>query len=79
MFVPLISEIRFGEVVIAGGVCQLLSRQLSLCEEMQLGLVTAAYQGIATLLNTRQRAFAKVRFNEISVTKANSDTEQLVQ
>ena len=42
--------------------------QLSLCEEMQLGLVTAAYQGIATLLNTRQRAFAKVRFTEISVT-----------
>lgn len=47
---------------------------------MQLGLVTAAYQGIATLLNTRQRALAKVRFSirtiesvltEISVTRAN--------
>ena len=30
---------------------------------MQLGLVTAAYQGIATILNknTRQRALTKVR------------------
>ena len=49
---------------------------------MQLGLVTAAYQGIATLLNTRQRVIAKVRSTLesfcaeiICVTKANSDSE----
>ena len=43
------------------GSCPTSSRQLSRWQEMQLRLVTAAYQGIATLLNTRQRALAKVR------------------
>jgi predicted lipoprotein len=33
---------------------------------MQLGLVTAAYQGIATLLNTRQRALAKTLTFQLS-------------
>ena len=63
------------------GSCPTSSRQLSRWQEMQLRLVTAAYQGIATLLNTRQRALAKVRSSLRTCSqrymwrKPNSDSE----